>query len=84
MSGRVLWVIKSRNNFPDYREAKMKQHLFTLALSTGLVSPLMAQDPYYPAYGYATDPGYYQETNQPQLNFNPGNMMNLPVNPARN
>jgi hypothetical protein len=58
----------------------MKLHLFTLALSAGLVSPLMAQDP----YDYPADPGYYRETNRPQLNFNPGNMMNLPVNPVRN
>ena len=61
----------------------MKRHLFYLAVSVCLTSPLLAQEPYYPAYGYTPDAGYDTDDTTRQFNFNPGNMMNRMGNPMR-
>ncbi len=60
----------------------MKRQLTLFALSVIAASPLAAQDPYYPAYGYAPEPTYDSDNTTRQFNFNPGDMMNM-GNPMR-
>jgi hypothetical protein len=44
----------------------------------------MAQEPYYPAYGYSPEPGYDTDNTTRQLTFSPGDAMNRMGNPMRN
>jgi hypothetical protein len=44
----------------------------------------MAQEPYYPAYGYNPDSGYDTDNTTRQFNFSPGDVVNRMGNPMRN
>jgi hypothetical protein len=59
----------------------MKRHLTLFSLSVLAAAPLMAQEPYYPAYGYAPEPTYDNDQTTRQFNFNPGSVINNMPNP---
>jgi hypothetical protein len=60
----------------------MKHHLVPFVISACLATPLTAQEPYYPVYGYSPDTGYDTDDTSRQFTFSPGEMMNRMGNPA--
>ncbi|MEJ2453338.1 MAG: hypothetical protein P8103_04170 [Candidatus Thiodiazotropha sp.] len=62
----------------------MKRQLFHFALCASLATPLLAQESYYPGYGYHPEENYDADNTSRQFNFNPGDVMNGMGNPMGN